>query len=56
MLENGNTTMLIWLGKQYLGQREPKLEITQDEDAPPLKISFEIKEAVGEVTTTNAKS
>ena len=23
----GNTTMLVWLGKQYLGQREPKIEI-----------------------------
>ena len=22
-VEEGNTTMLIWLGKQYLGQREP---------------------------------
>ena len=26
----GNATMLIWLGKQYLGQREPR----SDEDAP----------------------
>lgn len=25
--EEGNTTMLIWLGKQYLGQREPKQEV-----------------------------
>lgn len=24
--EDGNVTMLIWLGKQYLGQREPKVE------------------------------
>lgn len=23
-VEKGNTTMLIWLGKQYLGQREPQ--------------------------------
>jgi hypothetical protein len=26
-LEEGNTTMLVWLGKQYLGQRE-KNEVT----------------------------
>ncbi len=25
--KNGNVTMLIWLGKQYLGQREPNNEI-----------------------------
>jgi len=25
--ETGNTSMLIWLGKQYLQQREPKQEI-----------------------------
>lgn len=24
--KKGNATMQIWLGKQYLGQREPKLE------------------------------
>jgi len=28
--ENGNTTMLVWLGKQYLQQREPKQEINLD--------------------------
>ena len=26
----GNTTMLVWLGKQYLGQKEPKQEIDID--------------------------
>lgn len=25
--ESGNTTMLIWLGKQYLHQKEPKQEL-----------------------------
>jgi hypothetical protein len=29
----GNTTMLIWLGKQYLGQRD-KTEVSGDEAAP----------------------
>ena len=28
--KKGNTTMLVWLGKQYLGQREPR----DDGDAP----------------------
>lgn len=28
--ETGNTTMLIWLGKQYLQQREPKQELEID--------------------------
>ena len=28
--EKGNTTMLIWLGKQYLGQKEPKQEFDID--------------------------
>ena len=27
---DGNTTMMVWLGKQWLGQREPK----DDADAP----------------------
>jgi hypothetical protein len=28
--ETGNTSMLIWLGKQYLAQREPKQELELD--------------------------
>lgn len=28
--EKGNTSMLIWLGKQYLGQHEPKQDIGID--------------------------
>lgn len=27
LAENGNVAMAIWLGKQYLGQREPKTTI-----------------------------
>ncbi len=29
-LDDGNYTMLIWLGKQYLGQREPRNEQATD--------------------------
>ena len=25
---NGNATMLVWLGKQYLGQREPQVDLS----------------------------
>ena len=25
---NGNVTMLVWLGKQYLGQREPQADLS----------------------------
>ena len=28
--EKGNTTMLVWLGKQYLSQREPRQDISVD--------------------------
>lgn len=28
--ESGNTSMLIWLGKQYLAQKEPKQELELD--------------------------
>lgn len=37
-LEEGNTTMLVWLGKQYLGQRE-KNEIT-GKDGKDLTITW----------------
>ena len=31
--EKGNVTMLIWLGKQYLGQTEEPQEFNDEEDA-----------------------
>lgn len=31
--EKGNTTMLVWLGKQYLGQKD-KQELSGDSDKP----------------------
>ena len=37
---NGNTTMLIWLGKQYLGQREPSIDLT----IPEAEIEEEMNE------------
>lgn len=38
-IENGNVTMQIWLGKQYLGQREPQAEVTIPEDEQEDKMS-----------------
>jgi len=35
--EKGNTTMLIWLGKQYLGQKEPVKDMTLESKSLDLK-------------------
>jgi len=50
--DSGNTTMLIWLGKQYLGQVD-KPEDTGGE-SPSLNINFSVKQPVGDITVTNA--
>ena len=52
--DKGNVTMLIWLGKQYLGQKDKHEDEDQDE-AIPLNITFNIKDAVSDVQVTNAK-
>ena len=42
--EAGNVTMLIWLGKQYLGQKEPKQELAvsnvEDESVKEMEAYF----------------
>ncbi len=48
-LEDGNTTMLVWLGKQYLGQRE-KNELSGP-DGGPLEFS-KIERVVVDVKNT----
>jgi hypothetical protein len=35
----GNTTMQIWLGKQYLGQREPRHEVELNDAADAKQIA-----------------
>lgn len=40
--ENGNVVMQLWLGKQLLGQREPKNE-EKDESIDEITISVEAK-------------
>ncbi len=39
--DDGNVTMLIWLGKQYLGQTD-RMEQKQDEDALPIEVNFNV--------------
>ena len=36
--KKGNTTMLVWLGKQYLGQKEPKDEVELPQGTPKVII------------------
>jgi len=45
-LDDGNNTMLIWLGKQYLGQREPRNEIEDSSKKEPAKITFVVSERI----------
>jgi len=47
--EKGNATMLIWLGKQYLGQRDYKVEI--DEETSPLDALVEELTRIREART-----
>lgn len=39
--EAGNVSMLIWLGKQYLGQKEPKQELALSSDSDDSTIEME---------------
>jgi hypothetical protein len=52
--EKGNPTMLIWLGKNYLGQKD-SMDESETETAPPLKYTFKVKEPAAEIKVTNAK-
>ncbi len=38
--ESGNVTMLIWLGKQWLKQREPEREIEQEKHIEEIKVTL----------------
>ena len=51
----GNSTMLIWLGKQWLGQSD-KVDQSDVEEAQPLTINFNVSDPVSKVKTTNAKT
>jgi len=51
---SGNATMLIWLGKQWLGQVDKQESDTSGENAQPLTINFEVSEAVKDIKVTNA--
>jgi hypothetical protein len=51
---SGNATMLIWLGKQWLGQEE-KRDKEDSSEAQPMHVTFEVREPIKEIRTTNAK-
>ena len=55
---DGNPTMLIWLGKQRLDQKDVSRREhgLGDDDAEPLTLTFQVNEAKSEVKVTNAKS
>lgn len=42
LANQGDTTMLIWLGKQMLGQKNPPQEITPPSDGSSFKFTFDI--------------
>ena len=50
---DGNPTMLVWLGKNYLNQTDKNPEDVNQE-APPVSINFEIAEPINDIKVTNA--
>lgn len=40
--QEGNPTMLIWLGKQYLGQKD-NLELSKETDREPIRLAYDPK-------------
>jgi len=53
--ENLNPTMLIWLGKNMLDQKD-RQEAPEDEEAVPIAITFTVKDAVADIKITNART
>ncbi len=51
---DGNSTMLVWLGKNWLGQTDRPEDIGEN-NAQSLQVTFDVKPAVSEVKVTNAK-
>ena len=50
---DGNSTMLIWLGKNILNQSDSSSDDATD--PPPLSISFNVSEAVSDIKVTKGK-
>ena len=46
LLESGNATMGVWLGKQFLGQRDVTPVELSGANGAPLKISLEVLDAI----------
>lgn len=50
-LAQTNATMAIWLGKQYLGQREPQEDINAELNNKKISITFAVEDTSGEDNT-----
>jgi hypothetical protein len=46
LLESGNATMGVWLGKQFLGQRDVTPVELSGANGAPLQISLEVIDAI----------
>lgn len=56
LASEGNPTMLIWLGKQWLGQAEKPDVTDEGTTGKPLNITFNISDPVREVKVTKGES
>lgn len=52
---DGNVPMMIWMGKQLLGQSDGNDRGNSDEEAKPLKVVFEVAEAVKDIRITEGE-
>lgn len=55
LMNAGNPTMAIWLGKQYLGQRNDVDPYSGDDDTPAGRIVFNVAPPKSEVRVTRGK-
>ena len=51
--EGGNATMQIWLGKQWLGQREPEKTEPDEDTGQKIDVTFSVSEPVTDVRVTS---
>lgn len=52
-MKEGNTTMMIWLGKNWLGQSDKEAE--QSDEPAPLNITFNVSDPKSEIKVTHGK-
>lgn len=52
--DKGNPTMLIWLGKNILGQKDQPDPEDSGDEAVPIGVTYQVNDAVSEIVVTNA--